>query len=277
MILLDGKKVADTLNEALKEKILKFKRAPRLDIILVGSHPASLSYVKGKLKASSKIVVKTNLHHLDENIPQAEVEKLINQLNNDDQVDAILLQLPLPKHLNETALMDLIAYQKDPDGFHTINQGKLFQKRETTYAATPLGIMTLLDYYQIPIEGKHAVIVGRSNIVGMPISKMLLDRNATVTICHSRTKNIEQITNQADILVVAIGIPKFITEDMVKKDAVVIDVGINRVNDKLIGDVDFEAVINKVSYITPVPKGVGPMTIHSLLKNTVSLYEKKEK
>ncbi|CCV64962.1 Bifunctional protein FolD Methylenetetrahydrofolate dehydrogenase (1.5.1.5) Methenyltetrahydrofolate cyclohydrolase (3.5.4.9) [Alteracholeplasma palmae J233] len=275
MILLDGKMVSEELNLKLKNKVDSFDVKPQLDIILIGNNPASLSYVKGKKKAASLVGITTNLHHLDENISQEEVERLINSLNQDEKVDGILLQLPIPKHLDQEYLMDLIAYEKDPDGFHVVNQGKLFQKRKTIYPATPKGIMTLLDYYNIPIEGKSVVVVGRSNIVGMPISKMLLDRNATVTICHSKTKNIKEITKTADILVVAIGIPKFITKDMVKQDVVLVDVGINRVDEKLVGDADFDEIKDIASYITPVPKGVGPMTIHSLLFNTVLLYESK--
>ncbi|VEU83008.1 bifunctional 5,10-methylenetetrahydrofolate dehydrogenase/5,10-methenyltetrahydrofolate cyclohydrolase [Acholeplasma hippikon] len=274
-MILDGRKTADELNLVLKEKVSLLKSKPRLEIILVGNDPASLSYVKGKLSTTEKLGMVTNINYLDEHVSEKEVYDLIHSFNHNDEVNGILLQLPLPKHLNSEMLMESIDYRKDVDGFHTINQGLLFQKKAGIRPATPKGIMMLLDHYGIEIEGKHAVVIGRSQIVGAPISKMLLDRNATVTITHSKTKNLAEITKQADILIAAIGKAKFVTKDMVKQGAVVIDVGINRVDGKLVGDVDFNEVEPIASYITPVPKGVGPMTICALGYNLYELYLKQ--
>ncbi|HEY8405532.1 MAG TPA: tetrahydrofolate dehydrogenase/cyclohydrolase catalytic domain-containing protein [Acholeplasma sp.] len=272
MILLDGRGTADRLNEALKQKIAVLKDKPRLEIILIGDDPASMSYVKGKLKTAESLGMIVNINHLSEDTEENKVVDLITSFNNNKDVHGILLQLPVPKHLNGDMLIELIDYKKDVDGFHTMNQGLLFQKKEGIRPATPLGIMMLLQAYQIPIEGKHVVVVGRSQIVGTPAAKLFLDQNATVTVTHSRTKDLPSFTRQADILVCAIGKPKFITKDMVKEGAVVIDVGINRVDGKLVGDVDFENVAPISSYITPVPKGVGPMTICALAHNLYKLY-----
>lgn len=272
MILLDGRGTADRLNEALKQKIAVLKDKPRLEIILIGDDPASMSYVKGKLKTAESLGMIVNINHLSEDTEENKVVDLITSFNNNKDVHGILLQLPVPKHLNGDMLIELIDYKKDVDGFHTMNQGLLFQKKEGIRPATPLGIMMLLQAYQIPIEGKHVVVVGRSQIVGTPAAKLFLDQNATVTVTHSRTKDLPSFTRQADILVCAIGKPKFITKDMVKEGAVVIDVGINRVDGKLVGDVDFENVAPISSYITPVPKGVGPMTICALAHNLHKLY-----
>jgi methylenetetrahydrofolate dehydrogenase (NADP+)/methenyltetrahydrofolate cyclohydrolase len=272
MILLDGRGTADRLNEALKQRIAVLKDKPRLEIILIGDDPASMSYVKGKLKTAESLGMIVNINHLSEDTEENKVVDLITSFNNNKDVHGILLQLPVPKHLNGDMLIELIDYKKDVDGFHTMNQGLLFQKKEGIRPATPLGIMMLLQAYQIPIEGKHVVVVGRSQIVGTPAAKLFLDQNATVTVTHSRTKDLPSFTRQADILVCAIGKPKFITKDMVKEGAVVIDVGINRVDGKLVGDVDFENVAPISSYITPVPKGVGPMTICALAHNLYKLY-----
>lgn len=272
MILLDGRGTADRLNEALKQKIAVLKDKPRLEIILIGDDPASMSYVKGKLKTAESLGMIVNINHLSEDTEENKVVDLITSFNNNKDVHGILLQLPVPKHLNGDMLIELIDYKKDVDGFHTMNQGLLFQKKEGIRPATPLGIMMLLQAYQIPIEGKHVVVVGRSQIVGTPAAKLFLDQNATVTVTHSRTKDLPSFTRQSDILVCAIGKPKFITKDMVKEGAVVIDVGINRVDGKLVGDVDFENVAPISSYITPVPKGVGPMTICALAHNLYKLY-----
>ncbi|ABX80676.1 bifunctional 5,10-methylenetetrahydrofolate dehydrogenase/5,10-methenyltetrahydrofolate cyclohydrolase [Acholeplasma laidlawii] len=276
-MLLDGRKTADILNEALRVKVQYLTKKPKLEIILIGNDEASKSYVKGKLNTASNLGMEVHINYLDEAIDQLSVEALIQKLNTDKGVHGILLQLPIPKHLDSDYLISLIDYKKDVDGFHTMNQGLLFQKKDGIRPATPLGIMMLLDFYNIPIEGKHVVIIGRSQIVGAPLSKMFLDRNATVTITHSKTKNLPSITKQADILVAAIGKPKFVTKDMVKVGAVVVDVGINRVDKKLVGDVDFEHVEPIASYITPVPKGVGPMTICALAHNLYALYLKQEK
>lgn len=271
-MILDGRKTADELNLVLKEKVSHLKSKPRLEIILVGNDPASESYVKGKLQTSEKLGMIANLNRLEENVSEETIYNLIQNLNHDNDVNGILLQLPLPKHLNSDKLTETIDYRKDVDGFHTVNQGLLFQKKQGIKPATPKGIMMLLDHYNIPIEGKHVVVIGRSQIVGAPIAKMMLDRNATVTITHSKTKDLPSITKQADILIAAIGKAHFVTKDMVKQDAIVIDVGINRVDGKLVGDVDFNEVQNIASYITPVPKGVGPMTICALGYNLYELY-----
>jgi len=281
LILLDGKKVSKERNLKLKEDIQKavetYKRPPKLAIILVGNNPASLSYVKGKNKACKLVGIQNDMYHLDENISENELKDLITILNNDDQVDGILLQLPIPKHLDEDMFIDLIKREKDADGFHVINQGYLYQKKKTIYPATPKGIMTLLDTYEIDLKGMHAVVIGRSNIVGFPVARLLMDRGATITVCHSKTKDLGYHTRQADIIVAAVGKPKIVTKDMVKPGAVIIDVGVNRVDGKLIGDVDFHALEDVASYMTPVPGGVGPMTIHSLLENTFELYIKHVK
>jgi methylenetetrahydrofolate dehydrogenase (NADP+)/methenyltetrahydrofolate cyclohydrolase len=276
LILLDGKKVSKERNLKLKEDIQKavetYKRPPKLAIILVGNNPASLSYVKGKNKACKLVGIENDMYHLDENISEKELRNLIISLNQDDTVDGILLQLPIPKHLDEDMFIDLIKREKDADGFHVINQGYLYQKKKTIYPATPKGIMTLLDTYEIDPKGMRAVVIGRSNIVGFPVARLLMDRGATITVCHSKTKDLGYHTRQADIIVAAVGKPKIVTKDMVKPGAVIIDVGVNRVDGKLIGDVDFHQLEDVASYMTPVPGGVGPMTIHSLLENTFELY-----
>src|SRR5690554_413872 len=276
-MLLNGRKTADTLNDLLKLKVDKLNKKPRLEIILVGNNPASQSYVKGKLKTASKMGMNVNITNLPENALQEDVESVIQDFNLNGDVHGILLQLPLPKQLDSDQLIGLIDYKKDVDGFHTMNQGLLFQNKPGIRPATPQGIIMLLDHYNIPLEGLHAVIIGRSQIVGAPIAKMLLDKNATVTITHSKTKNLAALTKQADILVAAIGKPKFVTKDMVKPGAVVIDVGINRIDGKLVGDVDFDEVNSVAGYITPVPKGVGPMTICALAHNLYKLYKEQEK
>lgn len=276
MILLDGKKISKERNLKLKEDIQKaidtYKRPPKLAIILVGNNPASLSYVKGKNKACKLVGIENEMYHLDELVSEKELETLIEQLNHDKNVDGILLQLPIPKHLDEDMFIDLISREKDADGFHVVNQGYLYQKKKTIYPATPKGIMTLLDTYAIDPKGMHAVIIGRSNIVGFPVARLLMDRGATITVCHSKTKDLGYHTRQADLIVAAVGKPKIVKKDMVKKDAIIIDVGVNRVEGKLVGDVDFEGLKDLVSFMTPVPGGVGPMTIHSLLENTFELY-----
>lgn len=276
MILLDGKKISKERNLKLKleidEAVTKFQRRPKLAIILVGNHPASLSYIRGKKKACDLVGIENETFYLSEDISEKELKDLIYTLNEDSKVDGILLQLPIPKHLNEDELIDLISKDKDADGFHVINQGNLYQKKKTIYPATPKGIMTLLNVYNINVSGMHAVIIGRSNIVGFPVARLLMDQGATITVCHSKTKDIAFHTKQADVIVVAVGKPHLLTKDMVKHGAIVIDVGVNRVNGKLIGDADFESLKNVCSYLTPVPGGVGPMTIHSLLENTFELY-----
>lgn len=278
MIILDGFNVANERNKMLNTKIEEYvqkgMRRPHLAIILIGENPASLSYVKGKGKACEVAGIKHTLHHLNENVSYDEVYSLIRALNEDHAVDGMILQLPIPKHLDENKLIDAISKDKDADGFHVINQGNLYQKKPTIEPATPKGIMTLLKHYEISLSGLNAVVVGRSNIVGFPVARLLMDQGATITVCHRQTKNLSFHTKNADLLVVASGKPRLVTKDMVKPGAIIIDVGVNRVDGKLMGDVDFDTVKDIASYITPVPRGVGPMTINALLENTFELYLK---
>ena len=259
---------------ALKEK---YGREPHLAVILVGEDPGSVSYVTGKAKASEVVGIKNTTIRKSDTITEAELLELIATLNADDGVDGILVQLPLPKHIDVNKVIEAISLEKDVDGFHPLNVAALWQKRPCTVACTPKGIIKLLREAGEDIEGKNAVVVGRSNIVGLPVAKLLLDENATVTIAHSRTRNLGEVTRQADILVVAVGHPHTITADMVKPGAVVIDVGVNRNPEtgKLCGDVDTEAVEAVARCITPVPGGVGPMTITCLMENTIEAFERK--
>lgn len=258
----------------LKEK---YGREPHLAVILVGEDPGSVSYVTGKAKASEVVGIKNTTIRKPDTITEAELMELIATLNADDSVDGILVQLPLPKHIDENKVIEAISLEKDVDGFHPLNVAALWQKRPCTVACTPKGIIKLLREAGEDIEGKKAVVVGRSNIVGLPVAKLLLDENATVTIAHSRTGNLGEVTRQADILVVAVGHPHTVTADMVKPGAVVIDVGVNRNPEtgKLCGDVDTEAVEAVARCITPVPGGVGPMTITCLMENTIEAFERK--
>lgn len=266
-MILDGRMVANLRNGILKEKITSNNVKLKTAIIIVGNNEASLVYVKNKIKAAKKVGIETVLYHLDEETTEKTLTNLIDKLNNDKTIDGILLQVPLPSHLDDYKFINLIDYKKDIDGFTTINQGRLFQKLPTINSATPQGIINLLNHYNINVSGMNAVVIGRSQIVGLPVAKLLTDLNATVTICHSRTKDLSLYTKNADLIVVAVGSPKLLTADMVKEGVIVVDVGINRVNGKLEGDVDFEGVSKKAKYITPVPKGVGPMTINALLEN----------
>ncbi len=275
-MILDGKKTAKLRNEILKNKIVedtKQYRAPHLAIILVGSHPASLSYIKGKLKAAESIGMKATLHHYEEDVASDETYQKIIALNHDQDVDGMILQLPLPKHLDEEMLTRAIDVTKDADGFHVLNQGLMYQGKANIKPATPYGMTLLLEAYNIDVKGKHAVIVGRSNIVGFPIARLLMDMGATITVCHSKTKDLAYHTKQADILVVSVGKKHLIDASMIKEGVVILDVGINKVDQKLYGDVNYEDVYEKAKAITPVPGGVGPMTIHALLLNTYHLYE----
>lgn len=276
--ILDGKKVASEARERIAVIVKEIKKSgkvpPGLAVVLVGDNPASKVYVGQKEKACKDVGFESFLYRLPEETTQQELLELVAKLNEDPKVHGILVQLPLPKHLNETEVIEAIRPEKDVDGFHPMNLGKLVAGLPCTVPCTPKGIMYLLEYYGIEIEGKNAVVVGRSNIVGKPVAHLLLQKNATVTICHSRTKNLEAITQEADILVVAAGRPHFITQHMVKKGAVVVDVGINRLESGLVGDVDFDGVRMKASWITPVPGGVGPMTIAMLLQNTLEMYER---
>ena len=279
MILLDGKKVSQDIKDNLKQEVIEItknnERAPHLTIVLVGDVMASKIYVKNKIKACEYTGIKSTLIKKEETIQTEELVALIEELNNDDSVDGIIVQLPLPKHIDEQLIINTISHKKDVDGFGIENKGRLFSGLDCFKSATPFGIIKLLEAYNIDITGMNAVVVGRSNIVGKPMSIMLLDKNATVTICHSRTKDLKSVTSQADLLVVAIGKTKFIKENMVKENAIVIDVGKNRDEFGLCGDVDFENVSKKASYITPVPGGVGPLTIAMLLTNTVLAYKRK--
>jgi methylenetetrahydrofolate dehydrogenase (NADP+)/methenyltetrahydrofolate cyclohydrolase len=264
----------------MKEEVIefgkKYPRLPHLVVILVGDDPGSVSYVTGKGKACVEIGIKNTTIKKPVTITEDELLNLIDELNNDDTVDGILVQLPLPKHINSDLVIKKIAPEKDVDGFHPINVASLYLKQDGIVSCTPKGIIEVLDYANIQIEGRHAVVIGRSNIVGMPVSKLLLDRNATVTICHSRTANLAEITKTADILIAAVGKAKFVKADMVRDGAVVIDVGVNRdlETNKLCGDVDFKDVEPKASYITKVPGGIGPMTITCLMENTLECFLK---
>ena len=277
-----GSEIAKKIKAKLAAKMQALKqegkRLPKLCVVLVGNHPASLSYVTGKEKACREIGMENDLIRLPQDISEKALLDFIQKLNVDDAVDGILVQLPLPAHIDEHKVLFAIDPAKDVDGFHPISLGKLMLQEDTFISCTPKGIMRILEEIGYDdLSGKKAVVVGRSNIVGKPVAQLLMNKHATATVCHSRTKNVEEIAAQADILIAAIGKPRYIHASWVKEGAVVIDVGINRdENNKLCGDVDFEAVKEKAAYITPVPKGVGPMTIAMLLENTLEAYEKKE-
>ena len=272
-----AKEIKENVKQRVEETVKEYGRPPHLVVILVGEDPASQSYVKGKGKDAEEVGFRSTTIRKPDTISEEELLDLIKSLNVDDEVDGILVQLPLPKHIDEDKVIETIDKSKDVDGFHPANVAALWQKRPCTYPCTPKGIIKLLDKAGIEIEGKKAVVIGRSNIVGLPVSKMLTDRNATVTIAHSRTRNLPEVTSEADILVVAIGRPKFVTADMVKPGAAVIDVGVNRDPEtgKLCGDVDFNACEGKASVITPVPGGVGPMTRACLMENTLECFLEK--
>lgn len=273
--ILDGKKLRDKIIENLKTKVDKFDKKPTLVVILVGENPASKIYVNNKKKMAEKIGINSEVINYPANITEDELLNKIEELNNDKNVTAILVQLPLPNHISKDNVMNKITPSKDVDGFTPYNFGKLFSGEiPTVYPCTPKGILLLLDEYNIDLEGKHVVIVGRSNIVGRPLSQMMLNRNATVTVCHSHTKNLSQITKTADVLVSAVG-KNIIEGEMLKTNCVIVDVGIFKdENGKTRGDVDFESASKIASFISPVPGGVGPMTIASLMLNTVELFEK---
>ena len=279
-VLLDGKVMAAELMEGLKKRVdaLKSKGVSvGLAVVLVGEDPASQVYVRNKGKACEELGILSETIRLPEETTQEELEALIDKLNQDSRMDGILVQLPLPRHLDEAAVLRKIIPEKDVDGFHIENAGKLFTGQEGVVACTPKGIMHMLKSAGVPLSGKDAVVIGRSNIVGKPIAMLLLNENCTVTICHSRTKDLAAHTRRADILVAAVGKAKFVTADMVKEGAAVVDVGINRVDGKVVGDVDFDAVSPIAGYISPVPGGVGKMTIGMLMENTVEAAERKAK
>jgi methylenetetrahydrofolate dehydrogenase (NADP+)/methenyltetrahydrofolate cyclohydrolase len=276
-MIIDGKKVAAEVREKVADQVNELKektgKVPGLAVVLVGDDPASAVYVRNKGKACEKAGINSYEHFLPADTQQKNLMELIDQLNNDDKVNGILVQLPLPIQIDSQKVLERIDPGKDVDGFHPLNFGYLAGGNPTLAPCTPAGIIELLDHYKIDIEGKHAVVLGRSNIVGKPLALMLLQRNATVTICHSRTKNLLDITQSADLLLAAVGQVGFVKADMVREGAVVIDVGIHRVDGKLAGDVVFDEVDKKAAWLTPVPGGVGPMTIAMLLQNTVRAFQ----
>ena len=277
-VLLDGKALSEKRMEELKNRVdalAKRGKTVGLSVILVGENPASQVYVRNKGKACEALGIRGDTILLPEQTSQEELEALIQKLNQDDSVDGILVQLPLPKHLDEAKALRLIVPEKDVDGFHIENAGKLFTGQEGVIACTPKGILAMLKAWNVPLSGKEAVVIGRSNIVGKPVTMLLLNENCTVTICHSRTADLAAHTKRADILVAAVGKPRFVTADMVKPGAAVVDVGINRVDGKVVGDVDFESVEKVAGYISPVPGGVGKMTICMLMENVIEAAERK--
>ncbi|MCF2672857.1 bifunctional methylenetetrahydrofolate dehydrogenase/methenyltetrahydrofolate cyclohydrolase FolD [Fusobacterium varium] len=277
-MILDGKSISSQIKEELKKELLEIKNktglVPGFAIIMVGENPASKIYVNSKIKGCKEIGIECFPHFLPEDVSEKKLLETIDELNKDPNIDGMLVQLPLPKHIEESKVIQKIALEKDVDGFKPENLGLLFLGNKTSLKpCTPLGIMELLKKYSIELQGKDVTIIGRSNIVGKPMAGFFINAGATVTVCNSKTKNLKEKTKNADILVVAIGVAKFITEDMVKNGAVVIDVGINRTADGLFGDVDFKEVEKKASYITPVPGGVGPMTVAMLFHNTVQAFK----
>ena len=287
MIVLDGKKTSSDIKaeiaESVKEIVANGSRPPHLAAVIVGDDGASLTYVGSKVRACKRVGFESTLLKLPETISENELLEKVNELNNDENIDGYIVQLPLPKHIDSQKILMAVDADKDVDGFHPTNFGKMALSLSTFISATPFGIMELLKRYNVETSGKHTVVIGRSDIVGRPISILMSQKsnpgNSTVTLAHSRTKNIEELTKQADIIISALGVPNFVKEDMVKDGAVIVDVGITRVADgsekgyKIVGDVDYENVSKKSSYITPVPGGVGPMTIAMLLKNTLLAYK----
>ncbi|MGG1164780.1 bifunctional methylenetetrahydrofolate dehydrogenase/methenyltetrahydrofolate cyclohydrolase FolD [Bacillus mycoides] len=272
-VIIKGNELAEKKRAQLKEEVVKLKEqgiVPGLAVILVGEDPASRSYVKGKEKGCEQVGIYSELIELPETITEERLLAEIDRLNGDDRINGILVQLPLPKHIEEKAIIERISPEKDVDGFHPISVGRMMTGQDTFLPCTPHGILELVKETNLDISGKHVVVIGRSNIVGKPVGQLFLNENATVTYCHSKTQNIEELSKLADILIVAVGRPKMVTADYIKEGAVVIDVGVNRLETgKLCGDVDFDNVLDVAGYITPVPKGVGPMTITMLLHNTV--------
>ncbi len=281
MEILDGKALSQKIKEQVKLEVEELKRAhgitPGLAVILVGDDPASHTYVKMKSRACKDVGIYSIVHEMPSDISQKEIEETILLMNKNPNIDGILVQLPLPKHIDTTKILELIDPAKDVDGFHPYNFGRLMQGLDTFAPCTPLGVMELLREYKIDIQGIDVCVVGASNIVGKPMAALLLNRFATVDICHIYTKELGEHTKRADMVVVGVGKAGLIKEDMVKPGAIVIDIGINKVNGKIVGDVDFENVSKKASYITPVPGGVGPMTIAMLLKNTIKAAKSRVK
>ncbi len=279
--IIDGKKIAKQVRDQWRSRVDELKRknvCPGLAVIIVGNDSASQTYVNNKIKASEGIGLYSEVYRLDAGISEGELLKKIREVNDDNRIHGILVQLPLPAHIDQNKVLETISVDKDVDGFHLYNVGALVTGNTIFPPCTPYGVKSLLENLKVSVEGKHAVVVGRSNIVGKPMAMLLLHMNATVSICTSKTQNLAEITRQADILVVATGKPKMITGDMVKEGVVVIDVGINYLDDgRLVGDIDFDSVYEKASLITPVPGGVGPMTITMLLVNTIRAAERTEK
>ena len=279
--IIDGKVVSAYVKEQVKNEVAELAKngsVPALAVIIVGDDPASKVYVGNKKKACEMTGMRSVEYALPAETTEDELLELIDKLNRDKEINGILCQLPVPKHINEDKIIDAIAPEKDVDGFSAVNVGKIWLGKYEISPCTPMGVIELLDYYDIPLEGKNCVIVGRSNIVGKPMAALLLERNATVTVCHSRTKDLASFTKNADVIVAAVGRANFITADMVKEGAIVVDVGINRLdNGTLCGDIDFENVKEKASFITPVPGGCGPMTIAVLMKNTLVAYKNQNK
>jgi len=277
MGIIDGKKISSRIKKDICEEVQALKqktgKIPGLAVVLVGDDPASAVYVRNKNKTCKNVGFQSFENILPADTSEEKLLNLVDKLNKDNNVNGILIQLPLPTQIDSQKVLEQINPEKDVDGFHLENVGRLVTGNATFKPCTPAGIIELLDQYKVEIEGKNAVVLGRSNIVGKPIAFLLLDRNATVTVCHSRTKDLPAVARSADILIAAIGKPKFVTSDMVKDGAVVIDVGINRVDGKLVGDVDYESVSKSASLITPVPGGVGPMTIAMLMANTLRAFK----
>ncbi len=280
-MIIDGKQISQSIKDELKLEVAQLEaqygRRPRLEVIIVGDNPASRSYVRGKIKATEYCGFDGELIELPESVSEADLLAEIARLNQDERVDGILVQLPLPKHIDEQKVIDAISPAKDVDGFHPENVARLWLNEPCILPCTPKGIIVLLEWAGVELSGKRAVVIGRSNIVGKPVAKLLLDRNCTVTIAHSRTQDLPALCREADIVVAAIGRAKMITADYIKPGAAVIDVGINRTTDgHLVGDVDFEAVKDIAGYITPVPGGVGPMTITMLIRNTIECFQNRQ-
>ena len=272
MNIIDGKAISNEIQDNIRKEVELLDKKPGLAVILVGEDSASKVYVNNKEKMCKKLGINSFVYRLPEDTSEKELLDLIEKLNNDSDVDGILLQHPVPSQIDEMKAFCAISPMKDVDGFNIVNRGKLAVGEDAFVACTPLGVVEMIRHEGITIKGKHCVIIGRSNIVGKPLYELMLRENATVTVCHSKTVNLKEICKTADILVAAIGKPQCVTEDMVKDGAVVIDVGINRIDGKLIGDVDFDNVSKKASYITPVPGGVGPMTIAMLMKNVMKAH-----
>ena len=277
MKLMEGKIVSNTIREKIKKEVAELKGTPYMVDIQIGNNAASDIYIASKEKAASEVDMKFECIRFDSNVQEDEVISKIEELNNNNNVHGIFIQSPIPNHLDEVKLQNYINPLKDVDGLTYVNAGKLLNNKSSLVSCTPAGVLEILKYYNIKIEGSNAVIIGRSNLVGKPLFNLLTNNNATVTLCHSKSENISNYTKNADIIIVAVGISKFLKTDMVKENAVVIDVGINRIEGKVTGDVDFEEVSTKSSYITPVPGGVGPMTVTMLLSNLLKAYKMQEK